>query len=276
MSRLEGKTAVITGSASGMGAETAKVFAAHGAKVVIADMRVEEGQALADEIGDAARFVEIDVTRESDVQAAIQTAVDNWGRLDCIFNNAGLGGALGPIDETSEDDYDITMDVLLKGVFFGIKHAAPIMKRQRSGSIISTASVAGMQAGWGPHLYSTAKAAVIALSRSTSLELAEFGVRVNCICPGVIATPLAVGRGFTPEAVQKFKQDAATGQPLGRVGEPSDIANAALWLASDESTFVTGQAHVIDGGVLAGRPWRKQSSWVTNPRPITVYRPPGR
>lgn len=274
--RLDGKVAFITGAASGMGAATARLFALHGARVAIADLNEEDGRRLAAELGPRARFERVDVTREGDVEAAIGHTVDAWERLDCIFNNAGFGGALGPIDETAVDDFDITFDVLLKGVFLGIKHAAPVMKRQRSGSIISTASIAGLEAGWAPHLYSTAKAAVIALTRTVALEMAEWDVRVNCICPGVIATPLAVGRGFTEEAQANFREEMASGQPLGRVGEPEDIAQCALWLASDESTFVTGQGHVVDGGMTAGRPWRRQASWMTRTRPITVYRPPDR
>ena len=143
MGRLDDKVAVITGGASGMGAATVRRFVAEGAQVVICDLNEEAGAALAESLGDAAVFVKTDVTQEDDVATAIAVARDRWGRLDCMFNNAGFGGALGPIDETTEDDFDITFDVLLKGVFFGIKHAAPTMKAQRSGSIISTASVAG-------------------------------------------------------------------------------------------------------------------------------------
>ena len=276
MARLSDKVALITGAASGMGAATARMFVAHGARVLIADLQEEAGGALAEELGAAALFEHVDVTVEADLANAVARVERTWGRLDCIFNNAGFGGALGPVDETSTEDFDITMDVLVKGVFLGMKHAAPIMKRQRAGSIISTASVAGLEAGWSPHLYSTAKAGVIALTRSVALEMAEWNVRVNCICPGVIETPLAVGRGFTDEAIDRFRGEMADQQPLNRVGDPDDIAYCALWLASDESTFVTGQALVVDGGVTSGRPWRKQASWMRQPRPITVYRPPGR
>jgi NAD(P)-dependent dehydrogenase (short-subunit alcohol dehydrogenase family) len=276
MGRLDDKVALITGAATGMGAATAERFVAEGARVVICDLKEDEGGALAERLGDAAVFLRTDVTQEEDVATAVAVAKDRWGRLDCMFNNAGFGGALGPIDQTSEDDFDITFDVLLKGVFFGIKHAALVMKPQQSGSIINTASVAGLQAGWGPHLYNTAKAAVIQLSRSTALELGEHGVRVNCICPGVIATPLAMGKDQSPEALAAFKKALGAGQPIGRVGEPDDIANAALWLASDESSFVTGEAMVVDGGVQAGRPWARVADWIREPNPIRLYRPPGR
>jgi NAD(P)-dependent dehydrogenase (short-subunit alcohol dehydrogenase family) len=194
-----------------------------------------------------------------------------------MFNNAGFGGALGPIEETTVEEFDITFDVLVKGVFLGIKHAAPIMKRQGSGSIINTASVAGLQAGWSPHLYSVAKAAVIHLTRSVALELGSSGIRVNSICPGIIATPLAAGRpGVGQPELDKMKKALGRTQVLGRIGDPIDIAQAALWLASDESSFVTGHAHVVDGGAHAGRPWAKQGEWITAKRPLRMYRPKGR
>lgn len=276
MTRLNDKVTMITGAASGMGAATARMFAAEGARVLIADLQEEAGHALAEELGDAGLFARCDVSVENDVADAVARAETQWGRLDCIFNNAGFGGAIGPVDETSTEDFDITMDVLVKGVFFGMKHAAPIMKRQRGGSIITTASVAARYGGWSPHAYSAAKAAVIALTRSVALEMADWSVRVNCISPGVIETPLAVGRGFTPEAIERFRGENTDAQPLNRVGEPDDIAHCALWLASDESTFVTGQDIVVDGGFSAGRSWRRQPPWMRQPHPLKVYRPPGR
>ena len=152
------------------------------------------------------------------------------------------------------------MAVLLRGVFLGVKHAAEIMQRQHSGSIINTASVAGLQAGYGPHVYSAAKAAVIQLTRSVAMELAESGVRVNCICPGPVATPIFAGAaGLSPEvadeAVETLRRVLANYQPIRRAGLPEDIAQAALWLASDDSSFVTGQALTVDGGLTAGQPW---------------------
>ena len=277
MKRLEGRTAIITGGASGIGAASVRLFAQEGARVLIADMQRERGEALAKELGDAAVFRKVDVTREADVKAAVDDVVARWGRLDVIFNNAGFGGALGPIEQTSVEDFDITFDVLVKGVFLGIKHAAPVMKKQRSGSIISTASVAGLQTGHSPHLYSVAKAAVIHLTKSVALELGEHGIRVNCICPGVIATPLAAGTTkVTDEGLAKMKRALGKNQPIGRIGVPEDIARAALWLASDESSFVTGHAQVVDGGAYAGRPWSRQGEWITTPRPIKLYRPEGR
>jgi NAD(P)-dependent dehydrogenase (short-subunit alcohol dehydrogenase family) len=207
----------------------------------------------------------------------VDEVVARWGRLDCIFNNAGFGGALGPIESTSVEDFDITFDVLVKGPFLGMKHAAPVMKRQGFGSILSTASVAGLQTGHSPHLYSVAKAAVIHLTRSVALELGAHGIRVNCICPGIIATPLAAGRTNVSDAgLAKMKEALGKTQALGRIGDPEDIARAAVWLASDESSFVTGHAQVVDGGAFAGRPWSRQGDWITQPRPIKMYRPEGR
>ncbi len=258
MGRLEGKVAVITGGASGMGAETVRRFAAEGARVVLADIEDERAEALVRELGDRALFAHTDVSVEDDVAAAIDLAAGSWGRLDCVFNNAGLPGVGGPIEETPMDEYDRTMDVLAKGVFLGIKHAAPIMKRQGSGSIVNTASVAGMSGGFGPHVYSMAKAAVIHLTRSAATELGESGVRVNAICPGGIVTPIfAKAMGLSGEEAQRTLELAtellAGMQPIRRPGQPSDIASAAVWLASDESSFVNGHALVVDGGLTSGR-----------------------
>ncbi|MFT7598613.1 MAG: NAD(P)-dependent dehydrogenase (short-subunit alcohol dehydrogenase family) [Acidimicrobiales bacterium] len=275
MGRLDGKVAVITGGASGIGEATVRRFVAEGAKVLIADMQEERGQQVAAELGDAAAFQATNVSKETDIQDAIADAVDRWGRLDVMFNNAGFGGALGPISSIDESEYDMTMDVLLKGVFFGIKHAAPIMSEQGSGSIINTASICGIQSGYGPHIYSVAKAAVIALTETTSLELAEHDVRVNAVCPGFTVTPLAVGKaGADDDRLDKMRDSAAESQPIKRVGEADDLANMVLFLASDESTWVTGQAHVVDGGLMAGKPWRRQPRMFREPNPIKIYRQP--
>ena len=277
MGKLDGKVALITGGASGIGAATVRMFAAEGARVLIADMQEDKGQDIAEELGEQAVFHQVNVTQEAEVKAAIDAAVERWGRLDCIFNNAGFGGALGPIESISVEDYDMTFDVLLKGVFLGIKHAAPIMKKQQSGSIISTSSAAGIEAGMATHLYSVAKAGVIHLTKSVALELGEFNIRLNCICPGAIVTPLAVGRPTpTDRQVAGLRKGAAHMHPLGRVGEPEEIAKAALWLASDDSSFVTGQALAVDGGITAGRPWRDLPEFHRTSHPIRMYRVPGR
>src|SRR5512139_1912617 len=179
MGMLSGKVAIITGGASGIGSASVRHFVEEGARVVIADLLEEKGRARAKSLGDAATFVRTDVSVEADVRSAVETALSKFRRLDCMFNNAGSGGVDGPIADTSMDGFDRTMAVLVRGVFLGMKHAAPVMTAQGSGSIVSTASVAGMGVGYGPHTYSAAKAAVIHLTRSVASELGERGVRVN-------------------------------------------------------------------------------------------------
>ena len=273
--RFEGKVAVVTGGASGIGHGTVRRFVEEGAKVLIGDQNIDAANAVANSLGDTVFAKKVDVRIESEVSSLIKSAVEKWGRLDCVFNNAGFGGALGPIDETTEDDFNVTMDVLFKGVFFGSKHAARIMKSQGFGSIVNTGSVAGIRAGIGPHIYGAAKAAVIFLTQSIALELAETKVRANAVCPGYIATALATGRGEsnTDRHLMKFREVCKDMQPLGRTGEPEDIGNAVLWLSSDDASFVTGQAIVIDGGLITGTAWRDQSAAFTKANPIRVYRP---
>ena len=274
---LRGKVAVITGAGSGIGAKTARLFVEEGACVLVADMREECGVAAAESLGDAAAFARVDVSDEAQVRAMIEDAVGRWNRLDVMFNNAGFGGAIGPIESTSVEDYDVTFDVLLKGVFLGMKYAAPVMKGQRSGSIVNTASVAALVGGGSPHLYGVAKAAVIKLTQTVALELGAHGVRVNAICPGLIATPLGVGHPKTGDTeLAALRDSAGASQPIGRIGEPEDIAQAALFLAGDHSTFVTGHALVVDGGWSAGPAWSEWPQWMTEDRPLKMYRPPGR
>jgi len=260
LGKLDGKVAVITGGASGIGAAAVRLFVEEGCRVVIADVQDDKGTRLADELGKSSAYLHADVSRESDVSGAIAHAVSRFGRLDCLYNNAGLGGVSGPIAEIPVDGYDQTMGVLLRGVFLGMKHAAPIMTQQGSGSIISTASVAGLQAGYGPHIYSAAKAAVVHLTRSVAMELGESGVRVNCICPGGIATPifgeaLGVSGAEADRVAETMKVLLVARQPIQRAGVPEDIARAALWLAGDDSSFVNGHALIVDGGLIGGRMW---------------------
>jgi len=273
--RLDGKVAVVTGGASGIGEATVRQFVAEGARVVIADLQDGPGGDLADELGAAARFVRTDVSVEADVAAAIAAAVDGFGGLDVLYNNAGFVGATGPLDTTTSDEYDRTMDVLLKSVFYGIKHASPIMKQQRSGSIVSTSSVCGLTPGIGNHLYTVAKAGVIMLTKTAALELADWDVRVNAVCPGYVATPLTaggtitqLGRDTTEERMAKGRERMAMSQPIGRMGEATDIAELVTFLASDASSWITGTAQVIDGGLTLGKPWRKQPRNVTEQRPL--------
>jgi len=260
VNRLAKKVALVTGGASGIGEATVRLFVAEGAAVVIADVDADGGRRLAAELGAGAAHVRADVSREADVAGAVADTVARFGRLDCIFNNAGYAGVGGRIEDVPVGGFDETLGVLLRGVFLGMKHAAPVMKRQGGGSIISTASVAGLRTGYGPHVYSAAKAAVIHLTRTVAMELGEHGVRVNCICPGGIATPIfPKGLGLPleryEETIRQMKGVLENLQPIRRSGVPEDIAHAALWLASDESTFVNGHALVVDGGLSGGRMW---------------------
>ena len=253
--RLKDKVAVITGGASGMGRATALRFLAEGANVVIADYNAETGadamkEAADQGFGERTRFARTDVAVEAQVENMIATALDAFGHLDIVFNNAGVGGAIGPLGATRVEDWDYTFDVLVKGVFLGIKHATRVMQAQgRGGAIINTASVAGLSGDAGPIAYSAAKAAVINLTRGAAVELAPDRIRVNAICPGFIATPLAEqGR---PESTRAA---FAKSQPWPDYGRGEHIAGAALFLASEDAEFVTGEALIVDGGLSAAGP----------------------
>ena len=255
MGKLDNKIAVITGGASGIGKGSVKLFVEEGAHVVFGDIQDDLGRALADELGSSALYLHANVRKESDIKALIDLAVEKFGRLDIMFNNAGMGGALGPIEEIPTDAFDVTIEILLRSVFLGIKHATPVMKEQKSGNIISSASVAGLRTGMGPHLYSACKAAIVHLTHTIADELGEFGIRVNCICPGGISTAI-FGRGVGLPQVQaeRFAQLLKVFfkdfQPIKQAGLPEDIAKTALWLASDESSFVSGHALVVDGALI--------------------------
>lgn len=247
--RLAGKVAVITGAASGIGAGTVARFIEEGARVVLADIQDDAGRALAATFGDAATYVHCDVTQEADIEAAVNAAVSSFGRLDIMFNNAGIVGAIGSIAETPIEAWDRTVDILLRSVFLGMKHAARIMIPQGSGSIISTSSTAGIVGGLGPHVYTAAKHGVIGLTKSVASELARDGIRVNAISPGNTVTAMTAGviAGDHTD-VETATKHITSGSPLGIAGLPSDIANAALYLASDESRNVTAHTLVVDAG----------------------------
>jgi NAD(P)-dependent dehydrogenase (short-subunit alcohol dehydrogenase family) len=253
--RLEGKVAVITGGASGMGRSTALRFLAEGARVVVADLNDATGKEFLESAAQEGhkrdvRFVRTDVAEESDVAAMIAHAVTEFGRVDVVFNNAGIGGAFGPLTDLEVEDWDFTFGVLVRGVFLGLKHGARAMKAQgNGGSIINTASVAGLSGGAGPLCYSACKAAVVNLTRAAAVELAGDKIRVNAICPGGILTPL-VHRG-SPDALRPRLQAL---QPWPEAGLGEHIAGAALFLASDDARFVTGEALVVDGGLTAAGP----------------------
>ena len=247
--RLEGKVALVTGGASGIGEGTVRRFVAEGAQVVIADRQADAGAALAETLGPATRFVTADVTDEADVAAAVDDAVAGFGRLDVMFNNAGIVGVIGPIAATPTDGWDHTVAILLRGVFLGMKHAARVMVPQGSGSIISTSSTAGILGGLGPHCYTACKHGVIGLTKSVASELAASGIRVNAISPGSTVTAMtsAVITG-DHTATDRTATAIAAGSALGIPAFPEDIANAALYLASDEARNVTGHTLVVDAG----------------------------
>ena len=250
MGRLNNKVAVVTGGASGIGAGTVKRFVDEGARVVIADLQDELGESLAKEIGEATRFTHTDVTLEADVAAAIDLAQSAFGSVDIVFNNAGIVGCVGPIAETPAEAWDNTIAVDLRSVFLGLKHASRVMVPQGTGgSIISTSSTAGILGGLGPHGYTAAKHAVIGLTKSVANELAPHGIRVNAISPGNTVTGMtaAVTSG-DPSNTETATRFIAGGSPLGYAGFPEDIANAALYLACDESKYVSGHTLVVDAG----------------------------
>ena len=264
MGRLDGKVAVITGATSGIGLRTAEIFVTEGAKIVVAGRRAPEGEQLAKRLGTACVFRRTDVTIEEDIRALIGEAVDTFGRIDCLFNNAGGPAQTGGIENLDAARFDAAMATLLRSVMLGMKHAAPHMRRQGSGSIINNGSIAGRLAGFSSSLvYGAAKAAVIHLTKCVAMELGEAGIRVNSISPGIIATGIfGKALGLSVEAAEKtpdvMREVYKTAQPIPRAGLPEDIAHAAVFLASDESSFINGHDLVIDGAITGGRNWSQQ------------------
>ena len=245
MTQLKGLVTIITGGAHGIGEATARRFAADGATVIISDIKAERGKAVAKEIG--GEFFSADVTVEDQVEALVAEAVHRHGRLDCMINNAGLLGPLASIAETAAADWNHTMAILLGAVFFGMKHSARVMIGQRSGVILSTASIAGFVA-LGPHAYTTAKHAVVGLTKSVASELAAHGIRVNAVAPGTVPTELTRAFWGSHEAVREY---VASSTPLGHAIEPGEMAGAFAYLAGPDGRSITGQIITVDGGLTA-------------------------
>ena len=258
---LGGKVAVVSGGTSGIGARTAELFVEQGAQVVITGRRREQGEALAHRLGASASFIQTDVLEESQVKAMIDHAIMRFGRLDCLFNNVGggrPGSRMAGIADLNMDEFDGTIALSLRSAVLGMKHAARVMQTQRFGSIINTASLAGLRAGLSAQSYSAAKAALIHMTRCVAIELGPYNVRVNSISPGGIATGAfakSAGRSEAEaeQSLDRLKDYFATIQPIPRAGLPDDVAQMALFLASDASGFVTGQDFVVDGGLGTGR-----------------------
>jgi NAD(P)-dependent dehydrogenase (short-subunit alcohol dehydrogenase family) len=255
--RLDGKVAVITGAASGIGRGTVDLFVREGARVIAADIQDDKGARIEEEHKGRARYVRCDVNEEMDIAAAVGAAETHFGRLDCLFNNAGVGGARDPADAVTAEGFDSVMHLHVRAALFGMKYAVPLMRKAGGGAIVSTASVAGLQAGFGPVLYSIAKASIIHMTKVTAAQLAADRIRVNCICPGLIATNIFAASMGVPSQlgdtrIEAIAEAASSSQPIQRGGRPRDIAEAVLYLASDGADWVTGQALVVDGGLTLG------------------------
>jgi NAD(P)-dependent dehydrogenase (short-subunit alcohol dehydrogenase family) len=252
MTALDGLVAVVTGGASGIGRATTLRMLDAGARVAVGDLNQENADSLLAEVDDPTRlrYLPTDVTVEDHVARLVRTAVDDFGGLDIMFNNAGVGGAFGPLVEIDADDWDRTFAVIARGAFVGTKHASRAMiDSGNGGSIINNASVAGLVGGAGPIAYSAAKAAVVNFTANAAVELAAHRIRVNAVCPGVIDTPMVMGK-----AGNEIAKSRSTFQPWPDLGQPADVAGLVLYLAGPGSTFVTGEAIRIDGGMMAWGP----------------------
>ena len=265
MGLLTGKVAVITGATSGIGRRSVERFVEEGARVLCCGRRTELGASLEAALGaDRCRFMRADVTQEADVERLIADCLDIWGRIDCLFNNAGGPAPQGGIESIPVDGFDAAVATLVRSVMLGMKHAAPVMIKQGSGSIINNGSVAAVRAGLSSSMvYSAAKAAVVHLSTCVAMQLGEQNIRVNCVSPGGIATGIfGKAFGLPSEAAEKTAEAVKAGlaklQPIARAGITDDIANAAVFLASDLSSFVNGHNLVVDGGLVGGRMWSMQ------------------
>ncbi|MHA2122632.1 MAG: SDR family NAD(P)-dependent oxidoreductase [Promethearchaeota archaeon] len=271
MGKLDGKVALITGAAAGIGKATSKLFVSEGVKgVVMADILDDMGEKVAEELGQNAIYTHADVSQENDIKKAIDLAVDKFGRLDIVFSNAGNPGPGGAIEDVPVDEFDYTVAVHLRAAFLCMKYSIPIMKKQGTGCFITTSSVAAYQHGMGTLPYSLSKAGIIQLTRIAAVELGIYGIRANAIAPGGIATGIfGQSAGVSREGSEKMavlmKEILGDMQAIRRAGLPEDIANAALFLASDSSSFITGITLLVDGGMLSGRipqyPEENQAKW---------------
>jgi len=255
--RLDGKVAVITGGVSGIGLGTVELFVAEGAQVIAADIQDEKGAMLERRFPGKVKYSHCDVTSEADIAATMQLAKSEFGGLDILFNNAGISDRMSLITEITAEGWSWIFDVLVRGPALGMKHAVPLMEERGGGAIINTASIAGLQAGYGPIAYSTAKAGVIHMSRSAAAQLSPKKIRVNAICPGLIATSIfgatmGLLREVADQLAAQVAEHSATVQPVPKGGVPDDIAQAALYLASEASAFVSGTHLVVDGGITVG------------------------
>jgi len=259
MGQLNGKVVLITGAAGGIGRATSKLFIEEGATgVVMVDIWDQMGEKTAKELGPNAIYIHADVSKESDIKKSIDFTIKKFGHLDIVFSNAGNPGAGGRIEEIDTDEFDHTIAIHLRAAFLYMKYTIPIMKKQGSGCFICTSSVAGFQQGMGSFPYSLSKAGLVHLVRIAAVELGAFGIRANAIAPGFIATGIfGQGYGLTREGAERLadlmKKTPSDGQAIRRAGLPEDIANAALFLASDSNSFVTGITLKVDGGLLSGR-----------------------
>jgi NAD(P)-dependent dehydrogenase (short-subunit alcohol dehydrogenase family) len=252
MSRLlEDKSALVTGAASGIGRATALAFGREGARVAIADIDHDGGEAtvaMIREAGGDARFLSADVTREAEVEAAVRAAIDAFGCLDCAVNNAGITGAPGPIQDLAQGDFERVIALNLRGVFLCLKHEIRAMRQQGGGAIVNMASGAGLIATPGLAAYCASKHGVLGLTKTAALENARTGIRVNAICPGATDTPMLARSMAIDPQVEKM---VLASLPGGRLGVADEIAEAAVWLCSDRSSFVNGDSMLVDGGAVA-------------------------
>lgn len=257
--RFAGKTAVVTGAASGIGKASCELLAREGATVIAADIDVDGGEQLAATSNGKILFQRTDVSEVADIEALMAFAARTSGGIDIVFNNAGAGGARAPIDEVSPDDWDRTMNLLLRSVAMGVRYAVPHMIGRPGASIINTASVAGLGAGYSPTVYAIAKAGVIHLTKVGATDLARHNIRMNAICPGFIQTnifssALEIPDEMRAKANKIIHEISKHTQPVKRGGTPEDIANMVAFLASNEAGFITGSHFLVDGGITTGQP----------------------